>query len=156
MSSALSINGKLFVFTGWALCAYEFMSDSEKEMPKDDLLIKIMQNSKTLRKQDFLKDAIISFSGYIHKYEQDLINNSYIPEITYDYIIEFANSDKMQCDLDIIEYLIDEIQKLLIFMGVKKTIEIIDKKNIDNISYEDYISHIENKQLELILLTTLI
>jgi hypothetical protein len=150
MPHTLSINGKTFVYTGWALCAYEFMGDCEKDVIKDELLVKIMKNSKLLRKRDFLQESMIHFSKYLYEYEKNLIDNSYIPEITYEYIIEFANSDKMQCDLDIIEYIIYEIKKLL-NIQINNTID----TDRDTLNYEEYLQLVESKQLDLIMVSTI-
>jgi hypothetical protein len=153
------MNGKTFVYTGWALCAYEFMGDCEKDMikdkfmssdcEKDELLLQIMKNSKLLRKRDFLQESMIHFSKYLYEYEKNLIDNSYIPEITYEYIIEFSNSDKMQCNLDIIEYIIDEIKKLL---NIQNNI-IYDTSDI--VCYEQYLQLVESRQLDLIIVSTI-
>jgi hypothetical protein len=112
----LNIKGKSYTYCNWAICAYYFIQNSSSYvdtiLPNEPLIIKIMNDAKKLRKYDFLKNAALHYSNIFKNKMRNLNKISYIPTISYKYILEFANSDSMQCDLDIIEYIINEIKKI--------------------------------------------
>ena len=111
----LNIKGKSYTYCNWAICAYHFIQNSSSYvdtiLPNEPLIVKIMNDAKELRKYDFLKNAAFHYSDTFKNKMHNLNKVSYIPTISYRYILEFANSDSMQCDLDIIEYIINEIKK---------------------------------------------
>jgi len=153
--SNIIIGGRAFVFNGWAICAYEFMEENEHTIDPDLLLIKIMKDSKKLRKKDFLQESSIYLAKYLQNYEQNLIEHSYIPEITSKYIIDFANSDAMQCDLPTINLIIYELQKLINHKNkqIAEVPQIDEDPQIDKVkdyNFIEYISYIENRQKTLI------
>ena len=112
----LNIKGKSYTYCNWAICAYHFIQNSSSYvdtiLPNEPLIVKIMNDAKELRKYDFLKNAAFHYSDTFKNKMRNLNKVSYIPTISYRYILEFANSDSMQCDLDIIEYIINEIKKI--------------------------------------------
>jgi hypothetical protein len=118
----ITINGKTYKYGGWAVCAYEFMLLCNEIEPEFKIkteskteLIKIFKKSKELRGQDFLNIAIKKMATYLSNY--DIYKNGYIPEITADYMEEFANSDSMQVDIEILINIIQAIKK--IFLNLK-------------------------------------
>ena len=112
----LNIKGKSYTYCNWAICAYHFIQNTSSYvdtiLPNESLIIKIMNDAKELRKYDFLKNAALQYSDALRHKMRNLNKISYIPTISYKYILEFANLDSMQCDLDIIEYIINEIKKI--------------------------------------------
>jgi hypothetical protein len=154
----ITINGKTYKYGGWAACAYKFMllsNEIEPEIasaseikPKSEL-IKIFKKSKELRGKDFLAIAAKKMAAYLQNY--DAYKNGYIPEITADYMEEFANSDSMQVDIEILTDTIEAIQKLYLHLKIPfEDLETIneDLKTIN----EDLktINYIENLQYLLI------
>jgi len=110
----IKINGKTYKYGGWAECAYEFMLLSgevaSNELTPQSELTKIIKKSKELRGKDFLSIASKKMITYLHNY--DIYKNIYIPEITAEYMKEFAKSDIMQADVEILINIIQSIQKL--------------------------------------------
>ena len=110
----LNIKGKSYTYCNWAICAYHYIENEQLDtiLPNESLIIKIMSDAKALRKYDFLKNAAIQYSESLKHKMKNLNKISYIPTISYKYILDFAKSDKMQCDIDILEYIINEIKKI--------------------------------------------
>lgn len=114
----IKINGKTYKYGGWAECAYEFMLLSGEiafdKIAFDEIsqseLIEIIKKSKKLRGKDFLSITSKKMIIYLHNY--DIYKNIYIPEITAEYMEEFAQSDIMQADAEILINIIQSIQKL--------------------------------------------
>lgn len=146
----LNIKGKSYTYCNWAICAYHFIQNTSSYvdtiLPNESLIIKIMNDAKELRKYDFLKNAALQYSDALRHKMRNLNKISYIPTISYKYILEFANLDSMQCDLDIIEYIINEIKKI---NGKLEAQPMASDAATDIISH---INAVEQKQYELIQL----
>ena len=156
----LNIKGKSYTYCNWAICAYHFIQNTSSYvdtiLPNESLIIKIMNDAKELRKYDFLKNAALQYSDVLRHKMRNLNKISYIPTISYKYILEFANLDSMQCDLDIIEYIINEIMASDAADDTGSISTYIISTNVgESTAATDIISHInavEQKQYELIQL----
>ena len=120
-----------------------------------------------------MKITTLQFITFLKKYEKNMINNGYIPEITSEYLLEFANSHVMQCDPFILQFIIDDIKKIsdhtLIKYATSDTSDTSDTSATFNIknalslesafitdSMEEIITKIEAMQKELIDIFTCI
>jgi hypothetical protein len=141
----ITINGKSYKYGGWAACAYKFMLlSNELESESNELeptvsqsesneleptvsqseptvyqfkLIQIFKKSKELRGRDFLGIVIKKMVTYLQNY--DTCKNGYIPEITAEFLYQFANSDSMQIDIEILINIIQAMQKIYLHLKIK-------------------------------------
>lgn len=163
------INGKIYKYGGWAMCAYEFITAEDNAFATDNAfdtavtenatatenkIVEIIKKSKELRGKDFLAMASIKMAEYLHNY--DIYKNIYVPEITDTYMIEFANSDIMQSNIDILINIIQAIQKLYTHLKLDKGSPDIHYIDEDKSSLNKIIINIENLQITLINLINLI
>ena len=191
MSEIITIDGKSYKYCGWAICAYEFLTNGTITHNYDDILVEkdnindikqklnfdhekvcffvlVLTEAKKIRIQDFMKISTLQFVTFLKKYEKNMINNGYIPEITSEYLLEFANSHVMQCDPYILQFIIDDIQKIYNHTNTVYNTSIANEStfNIKNAltlestlmtdSMEEIITKIEAMQKELIDLFTCI
>jgi hypothetical protein len=175
------INGKIYKYGGWAMCAYEFITAEDNAFAAtenatvtenatavtknatavtknatatENKIVEIIKKSKELRGKDFLAMASIKMAEYLHNY--DIYKNIYVPEITDTYMIEFAYSDIMQSNIDILINIIQAIQKLYTHLKLDKGSPDIHYIDEDKSSLNEIIINIENLQITLINLINLI
>lgn len=188
MSEIITIDGKAYKYCGWAICAYEFLTNGIITHNYDDILIEkdnindikqklnfdhekvcffvlVLTEAKKMRIKDFMKIATLQFVTFLQNYEKNMIDNGYIPEITSEYLLEFANSHVMQCDPYILQFIIDDIQKIYNHINISydTSESIFNIKNALTLksalmtdSVEEIITKIEAMQKELIDLFTCI
>jgi hypothetical protein len=191
MSEIITIDGKSYKYCGWAICTYEFLANGiithnydyfliEKDhineikqklnfdREKVCFFISVLTEAKKIRIQDFMKITALQFVTFLKKYEKNMIDNGYIPEITSEYILEFANSHVMQCDPYILQFIIDDIKKIYDHICIKydtnatseNTFNIKNALSLESAfitdSMEEIITKIEAMQKELIDLFTCI
>jgi len=155
---SICIDGKSFVFCGWAECA---------SLDTNLSTVEVMKLAKQMRKKDFVQIVALKFAEYLRQYERKLNTGAaaYVPEITSKYMIDFANSDEMQCDLNTIKYIIDGVKKIYKYNstecdGAGTECDIVgtecDSTKDNVIQYVsstcqiDHLKHIENEQYAFI------
>jgi len=188
MSEIITIDGKAYKYCGWAICAYEFLINGTITHNYSDILIEldrindikqklnfdrekayffilVLTEAKKMRIKDFMKITALQFVTFLQNYEKNMINHGYIPEITSEYLLEFANLHVMQCDPFILQFIIDDIKKIYDHTHIKydtseRAFNIKNALSLESAfitdSMEEIITKIEAMQKELIDLFTCI